>query len=68
MIISANGSFGNVILGLNSSGSPASVTVQCNYIGTDVTGTRALGDSTAGIDALSSNHWMAQSRTSHRNV
>ena len=48
-IISANASntSGNVSLGGTSVGSAA--TVQGNYIGTDVTGTRALGDSFSGI-------------------
>jgi hypothetical protein len=51
-IISANGNFGNVALGYNNSG--ASATVRGNYIGTDVTGTRALGGSIAGINIISS--------------
>jgi hypothetical protein len=50
-IISANGNFGNVALGYNNSG--ASATVQGNYIGTDVTGTRALGGSLAGVNIIS---------------
>jgi photosystem II stability/assembly factor-like uncharacterized protein len=50
-IIAASGSPGNVALGHNNSGSAA--TVQGNYIGTDVTGTRALGGS-SGI-TISSN-------------
>jgi hypothetical protein len=49
-IISANGSFGNVALGYNNSG--ASATVRGNYIGTDVTGTRALGG-VAGVNIIS---------------
>lgn len=50
-IISANGNFGNVALGFNSSGSAA--IVRGNYIGTDVTGMRALGGSFAGVSILS---------------
>jgi hypothetical protein len=55
-IISANGSFGNVALGENSSG-PAAI-VQGNYIGTDVTGTKALSPSNTmwGIGIFSDNH------------
>ena len=55
-IISANGSFGNVALGENSSGSAA--IVQGNYIGTDVTGTKALAPSNTmiGITIFSNNH------------
>ena len=53
-IISANGSTNgdsaNVALGQNNSGSAA--IVQGNYIGTDVTGTRALGGTFAGINVL----------------
>ena len=65
-IISANGNFGNVVLGLNSSGSAA--TVQGNYIGTDVTGTRALGGSAAGINILSNNHVIGGLVAGARNV
>ena len=53
-IISANGGFGNVSLGSNSSGTQA--TVQGNYIGTDVTGTVALGDSLSGISISGSSN------------
>ena len=45
-IISGNGNLGNIALGHNNSGSAA--TVQGNYIGTDVTGTRALGGVSCG--------------------
>lgn len=46
-VISANGGLGNVLLLSNASGGAI---VQGNYIGTDVTGNRALSDSTpAGI-------------------
>ena len=65
-IISANGSFGNVALGLNSSG--AAATVQGNYIGTDVTGTRALGGSVAGINIFSNNHVIGGLVEGARNV
>src|SRR5262249_10656038 len=50
-IISANSNFGNVALGYNNSGSAA--IVQGNYIGTDVTGMRALGGSFAGVSIVS---------------
>lgn len=53
-IISANGNLGNIALGNNSSGNAA--TVQGNYIGTDVTGTKALGGSIAGINISSNNN------------
>jgi hypothetical protein len=48
-IISANGGFGNVSLGSNSIGSAA--VVQGNYIGTDVTGTKALSNLTNNVFA-----------------
>jgi len=44
----------NVVLGLQGSG--AAATVQGNYIGTDVTGNRALSNSTIGISASDVNH------------
>ena len=65
-IISANGSFGNVALGYNNSGSAA--TVQGNYIGTDVTGTRALGGSNAGINIISNGNLIGGLVAGARNV
>jgi hypothetical protein len=65
-IISANNSTGNVVLGQNSSGSGA--TVQGNYIGTDVTGTLALGGSVAGIHITTSNHLIGGLVAGARNV
>jgi Calx-beta domain-containing protein/beta-propeller repeat-containing protein/carboxypeptidase family protein len=56
-IISANGSFGNngnVSLGFTNTNVGA--TVQGNYIGTDVTGTKALGGSSPGIVITTNNH------------
>jgi len=46
-VIAANGGFGNVIL--NSVGFDSGPTVQGNYIGTDVTGSRALSPFSVGI-------------------
>lgn len=46
-VIAANGGFGNVIL--NSVGFDSGPTVQGNYIGTDVTGSRALSPFCVGI-------------------
>ena len=68
-IISANGSFSNncnVSLGFNNSGAVA--TVQGNYIGTDVTGTKALGGSSAGINITSNNHLIGGLVPEARNV
>jgi photosystem II stability/assembly factor-like uncharacterized protein len=65
-IIAANGNFGNVVLGQNSSGSAA--TVQGNYIGTDVTGTRALGGSAAGVNIFSDNNIVGGTVAGARNV
>jgi photosystem II stability/assembly factor-like uncharacterized protein len=64
-IISASGVFANVALGHNNSGSPA--TVQGNYIGTDVTGTRALGGF-AGINIASNNNVIGGLVAGARNV
>ena len=52
-IIAANGGV-NVSLGFSGTGTAA--TVQGNYIGTDVTGTRALGTSNIGVNISSSNN------------
>ena len=69
-IISANGNFANVSLNQNSPGVP--VTVQGNYIGTDVTGTRALlnssGNPTIGISISSSNNIIGGATAAARNV
>jgi titin len=65
-IISANGSFGNVALGINNSG--AAATVQGNYIGTDVTGTRSLGNSSNGIHISSNNNIIGGLVAGARNV
>jgi len=65
-IIAANGNFGNVVLGFNNSG--AAATVQGNYIGTDVTGTHALGGSPAGINILSNNNIIGGTVAGARNV
>ena len=53
-IISGNGGFGNISLGSNSSGN--AVTVQGNYIGTDVTGNVALNNPQAGISISGANN------------
>ncbi|HEU4711074.1 MAG TPA: SBBP repeat-containing protein [Pyrinomonadaceae bacterium] len=53
-VIAGNFGAGNIALGDNSSGSPA--TVQGNYIGTDVTGTKAIGSSRFGIAIFNSNN------------
>src|SRR5688572_30515648 len=65
-IISANGSFGNVALGINGSG--AAATVQGNYIGTDVTGTRSLGNLSNGINISSNNNIIGGLVAGARNV
>ncbi|HEV8428910.1 MAG TPA: SBBP repeat-containing protein [Pyrinomonadaceae bacterium] len=65
-IIAANGSFGNVALGLNNSGSAA--TVQGNYIGTDVTGTKSVSGTGVGISILTSNHVIGGVVPGARNV
>lgn len=65
-IISANGSQGNIALGSFGSGSPT--TVQGNYIGTDVTGTKALGGSIAGINVSTSNNIIGGTTGPARNI
>lgn len=66
-IISASGNFAsNVALGHNNSGSAA--IVQGNYIGTDVTGTRALRGTAAGITIISNNHIIGGFVAGARNV
>lgn len=65
-IISANGFNGNVSLGSFGSGSPA--TVQGNYIGTDVTGTKALGGTGVGINVSTSNNIIGGTTGPARNV
>jgi len=68
-IISANGSFGqncNISLGFNTTGAVA--TIQGNYIGTDVTGAKALGGSSAGINITSNNHTVGGLVPEARNV
>jgi hypothetical protein len=65
-IISANGNLGNVALGYNNSGSAA--TVQGNFIGTDVTGTRALGGPSAGVNIVSNNNVIGGLVAGARNV
>ena len=65
-IISANGSQGNIVLG--AFGSNLQATVQGNYIGTDVTGTKALGGSIAGINISSSNNIIGGPTAAARNV
>ena len=65
-IISANGGFGNVVLGLNSAGNAA--IVQGNYIGTDVTGTRALGGTSAGVSIVTGSHVVGGLVPGARNV
>lgn len=66
-IISANGNLGNVALGNNSSGNAA--TVQGNYIGTDVTGTRALDNqAVAGINISGNNNIIGGVAAGARNI
>ncbi len=64
-IIAASGQ-ANVSLGQSGFGAPA--TVQGNYIGTDVTGTRALGGSFAGITISSNNNVIGGLTAGARNV
>lgn len=70
-VISGNGGFGNgnVALGANFSSGPG-VTVQGNYIGTDASGTRALGGANPnpGIRILSSNNKVGGTVAGVRNV
>lgn len=66
-IISANGGFGNVALGENNSGVAA--TVQGNYIGTDVTGTKALASNTQfGISIFTNGHLIGGTAAGAGNV
>ena len=68
-IVSANSFSGNVVVGNNSFGVTAPNTVQGNYIGTDVTGTRALGTQpSAGINILSNNNIVGGVVEAARNV
>ncbi|HKR10644.1 MAG TPA: Calx-beta domain-containing protein [Pyrinomonadaceae bacterium] len=64
-VIAANG--GNVSLGENNSG--VGVTVQGNYIGTDVTGTKALASNTLfGISISTNGHLIGGSAPGEQNV
>jgi hypothetical protein len=68
-IISTNGTFSNncnISLGFNNTG--PTVTIQGNYIGTDVTGAKALGGSSAGINITSNNHMIGGLVPEARNV
>ncbi len=66
-VIAANGGFGNVALGENNSGVAA--TVQGNYIGTDVTGTKALSsNSQNGITIFTNGHLIGGTAPGARNV
>ena len=67
-IITASGNIANVALGQNSSGSAA--IVQGNYIGTDVTGTRALVGSfvVPGVNVSSNNNLIGGLVAGARNV
>src|SRR5262249_52280301 len=67
-IISANGAsgWGNIALGYNITGD--SVTVQGNYIGTDVTGNAGLGNSPYGIIAFVSNNVIGGTATGAGNL
>ncbi|HEU4767608.1 MAG TPA: Calx-beta domain-containing protein, partial [Pyrinomonadaceae bacterium] len=65
-IISASGGQANVQLGDFNSDSPA--TVQGNFIGTDVTGTRSLGGSAVGVRIMSGNNVVGGLVPGARNV
>jgi hypothetical protein len=66
-VISANGGFGNIALGDNNSGVAA--TVQGNYIGTDVTGAKALASNTAnGIAIFTNGHLIGGTAAGAANV
>ena len=66
-VISANGGFGNVALGENNSGVAA--TVQGNYIGTDVSGTKALSsNSQNGITIFTNGHLIGGTAPGAQNV
>ncbi len=64
--IIAGNSFNNISLG--SFGAAAPVTVQGNYIGTDVTGTRALGTTNVGVSISSNNNLIGGVVAGARNV
>ncbi len=64
--IIAGNNFNNVSIG--SFGAAAPVTVQGNYIGTDVTGTRALGATNVGIQIGSNNNLVGGVVPGARNV
>lgn len=65
-VIAGNGGFGNIVLGVSPSRRGA--TVQGNYIGTDVTGTRALGRPGTGITILSNNNLIGGAVPGAQNV
>ena len=62
-VISGNGGFGNVVLDINGG-----AVVQGNYIGTDVTGTRPLGNPSTGINLFSHNNLIGGSTPGAGNV
>jgi len=66
-IISGNGGWGNITLGFNDGGGEMT-TVQGNYIGTDVTGRVALGNSPFGIIAFVSNNVIGGTASGAGNV